>query len=73
MKGPQTRADLESEMEMLNSTMSEMQIKYFESQAKHQTELFTLDQRFRTVNEFAEMVRQDRDIKKIQLKGKKNL
>lgn len=68
-KGPQTRADIETELGLLKSTMHEVEIKYHESKEKHEKELFTYDQRFRTINETALMVRQDRDIKKIQLKG----
>lgn len=67
-KGPQTRADLESEIEMLHKTKAELEILYHEAQEKHQQELYTLDQRFRTINELSEMVRQDRDMKRVQLK-----
>ena len=56
-KGPQTRADIETELSLLQSTMHEVDIKYHESKEKHEKELFTYDQRFRTINETALMVR----------------
>ena len=42
-KQPQSRADLETELEQLTATMHELEIKYAESQANHSKELFTLD------------------------------
>jgi hypothetical protein len=68
-KGPQTRADIESERESLQVVLAEVQIKYNEKKAEHDQAIFTLDDRMRTINETSEMIKCDRQLNKIKLRN----
>jgi hypothetical protein len=56
-KGLQSRADLEQEKELLLKQRAEIEIKYNEMKNKHTEALFTFDQRYRTINDTANLVR----------------
>lgn len=68
-KGLQSRADLEQEKELLSKQRAEIDIKYNEMKQSQTKALFEFDQRYRTINDTSNLVRQDRDMKRIQLRS----